>query len=527
MADTTTAQQPFLLADLPPTRRQFLLAFGIVLVLLALFGVTAPFAKTQLPRIDSFIPTVQGVSVVTDLITSSLLFAQFSIVRRGQLLVLASGFLFTALIIISHTLTFPGAFAPTGLLGAGVQSTTYLYNFWKAGFALAVFGYVALNDRRVTANVGSPIVILWTIAIVIVLACGLSWIAIGAEAHLPRVFLDAVRVDQRALIEQRSALLALNVVALVLLWIRRKSVLDLWLAVLCCVLILEILTTIFLITTRFSVGWYATRVYSLFASVLILLVLLSETTALYANLARAFLRQRGIQDERQVAIDAMAASIAHEIAQPIMTMVTNADAARNWLGKTPPNLNEAGVALQHIADAGHRANDLTIAVRSMFKKGAHGRALVNVNDLVREALGNVDLILREQEVSLQIDLRDDLPQLRADRGQLYQVFLNLITNAIEAMGSVSGRRRVLRVSTEATQQSSDVAVIIEDSGPGIESENRNQIFEPFFTTKPTGTGIGLTICKSIIDAHGGTLQAYANKPYGTIFRVTVPAGGPA
>jgi len=286
------------------------------------------------------------------------------------------------------------------------------------------------------------------------------------------------------------------------------------------------LTTIFLITTRFSVGWYATRVYSLFASVLILLVLLSETTALYANLARAFLRQRGIQDERQVAIDSMAASIAHEIAQPITAMVTYADAARNWLGKAPPNLDEAGVALQHIADAGHRANDLTIAVRSMFKKGAHGRALVSVNELVREALGNVDLILREQEVSLQIDLRDDLPQLLADRGQLYQVFFNLITNAIEAMGSVNGRRRVLRVSTEA-QESSDVAVIIEDSGSGIESENRNQIFEPFFTTKPTGTGIGLTICKSIIDAHGGTLQAYANKPYGTIFRVTVPAGDPA
>ena len=218
----------------------------------------------------------------------------------------------------------------------------------------------------------------------------------------------------------------------------------------------------------------------------------------------------------------MAASIAHEIAQPIMTMVTYADAARNWLGKAPPNL-----ALQHIADAGHRASDLTIAVRSMFKKGAHGRALVGVNDLVREALANVDLSLREQEVSLQIDLRDNLPQLHADRGQLYQVFFNLITNAIEAMGSVNGRRRVLRVSTAVIQQSSDIAVIIEDSGPGIESENRNQIFEPFFTTKPTGTGIGLTICKSIIDAHGGTLQANANKPYGTIFRVTVPAGGPA
>jgi C4-dicarboxylate-specific signal transduction histidine kinase len=163
------------------------------------------------------------------------------------------------------------------------------------------------------------------------------------------------------------------------------------------------------------------------------------------------------------------------------------------------------------------------AIRSMFKKGMHGRTLLDVNDLVREVLTMVDVDLRNQRVSVKIDLRSDLPQPLADRGQLYQVFVNLITNAIEAMGSVTDRARVLRVSSDVIQESSDVAVTIEDSGTGIEGKNTDRIFEPFFTTKSTGTGIGLTICGSIIESHGGSLRTYANKPYGTIFQVTLPS----
>jgi signal transduction histidine kinase len=122
------------------------------------------------------------------------------------------------------------------------------------------------------------------------------------------------------------------------------------------------------------------------------------------------------------------------------------------------------------------------------------------------------------------DLRNGLPQLLADRGQLYQVFQNLITNAIEAMDSVTGRGRALRVSTGVIQESSDVVVTVEDSGMGIEGNNEDRIFGPFFTTKPTGTGIGLTICRSIIQSHGGGLRAFAKEPYGTIFQVTLPIG---
>ena len=136
----------------------------------------------------------------------------------------------------------------------------------------------------------------------------------------------------------------------------------------------------------------------------------------------------------------------------------------------------------------------------------------------------VDIDLRTQRVSVSIELREGLPQLLADRGQLQQVFLNLIMNAIDAMRSVTDRVRLLRIRSDNGQESSSVLVTIEDSGAGIDRNDKDRIFEPFFTTKSTGTGIGLTICRSIIESHGGTLRASANKPYGTIFHVALPGG---
>ena len=135
----------------------------------------------------------------------------------------------------------------------------------------------------------------------------------------------------------------------------------------------------------------------------------------------------------------------------------------------------------------------------------------------------LDVDLRTQQVSVTTQFNEDLPRLLGDRGQLQQVFLNLITNAIEAMGT--SRARTLRVSSDAIQQSSGVMVTIEDSGTGINDEDKDSIFEPFFTTKTGGTGIGLAVCRSIVEAHGGTLSAFPNKPYGSIFRVTLPDRG--
>jgi len=142
---------------------------------------------------------------------------------------------------------------------------------------------------------------------------------------------------------------------------------------------------------------------------------------------------------------------------------------------------------------------------------------------IRPPFDMVELDLRKHRVLVTTDLRDGLPQLRADRGQLQQVFLNLIVNAIEAMGSLTDRARALRVSSDIVREPSGVMIAIEDSGIGIKGEDRDRIFEPFVTTKSTGTGIGLHISRSIIESHRGTLRVSGNKPYGTIFHVTLPS----
>jgi signal transduction histidine kinase len=299
-------------------------------------------------------------------------------------------------------------------------------------------------------------------------------------------------------------------------------VLDLWLMVMCCTLLLEITMAIMLVDTRFSLGFYASRFYALIATIVVLLVLLSETTILYAYLARSVMKQRQDREGRQIAMDVMAASIAHEINQPLGAMVTNANAALRWMANATPDLDEVRAALERIVKDGQRANQVIGGIRSMFKKDIHGRARLSINDLVREVATMIEIDLRTHRVSISLELHDGLPQLIADRGQLQQVFLNLCANAIEAMRSVDGAR-LLRIRSDIIKESSHVLVSIEDSGTGIDGKNSVRIFEPFFTTKASGTGIGLAICRSIIESHGGSLQASANNPHGTIFHVVLPS----
>jgi signal transduction histidine kinase len=519
-----TDERPFLLAELPPSQGQIRLAIILVAALVVAFGVTASFLNTPLQRIDAFIPTLEAICVVSDLVTSALLYAQFSISRRWALLALASGFLFTALITIPHALTFPGAFAPMGLLGANLQSTAWLYNFWKIGLPLAVILYALLknaNNKTVNSERSLRPAILGSIAITIALVCGLTLTATAGEAFLPRLMIDGTRGMQTNLLLVGSVTVLFSVAALLFLWVRRTSVLDLWLIVVCCAIVLEIAMN-YLIMARFSIGWYASRIYSFTASIVVLLVLLSETTTLYANLALSVMRQRSAREGRQITMDAMAASIAHEIRQPIGAMVTDASASSRWLRNSPPNLDEALLALSRVVSNGHRAADVITSLRTMFKKDARGRVSFGMNELVQEVLTTLNVDLRTQRVSVTTQLSVDVPPLVGDRGQLQQVLLNLMMNAIEAMGS--SQARMLRVSSNTIQQSSGVMVTIEDTGIGIEHEAKGRIFEPFFTTKAGGMGIGLAICRSIVEAHGGTLATFANKPHGTIFRVALPNG---
>lgn len=221
-------------------------------------------------------------------------------------------------------------------------------------------------------------------------------------------------------------------------------------------------------------------------------------------------------------MDIMVASLAHEIKQPLAAIIANANATRRWLSHAPPNIEEANVALDNIANEGHRASEVINSIRAMYKKGAHGRALFNPNDLIRETLVMADADLRIERIATSIQLRDDLPQLTAERGQLQQVLLNLITNAIEAMHDITDRPRILRLRSDMNKDASSVLITVEDTGIGIDGKDTEHFFEPFFTTKSTGTGIGLSVCRSIIEAHGGIIQVYANRPHGTIFNLNLP-----
>jgi signal transduction histidine kinase len=223
-------------------------------------------------------------------------------------------------------------------------------------------------------------------------------------------------------------------------------------------------------------------------------------------------------------MDVMAASIGHEIKQPLTGLLINAQACMRQLRVAEPDLEGIRATLSDIVADGQRIKEIIAGVRMMFRGSAHDRQLVDMNKVVRDALATANVELRHQGVIVKTDLDNDLPPILADNGQLHQVFLNLITNALEAMAAVTDRPAVLRVTSGGVQSSSAIAVTVEDTGVGISDKDRGRILEPFFSTKIAGTGIGLSICRVILKAHGGSLHVGANQPHGTIVRVILPGG---
>jgi PAS domain S-box-containing protein len=225
---------------------------------------------------------------------------------------------------------------------------------------------------------------------------------------------------------------------------------------------------------------------------------------------------------RQTTMGAMTASIAHEMNQPLGSIVANANAGLRWLTRTEPDLNEARAALTRIVNDGHRASEVIASIRSMFGKDRGEKTAVGLNELVGNVLALVHGELENRQVSLQNELLRELPQVMAERVQLQQVFLNLIMNAVDAMSAVTDRERVLTVKSEACE-SDHVLIAVEDTGIGIAQDHVERIFDAFYTTKVDGMGMGLSICRSIIEAHGGLLWASARSPHGSSFYMKLAA----
>jgi len=223
------------------------------------------------------------------------------------------------------------------------------------------------------------------------------------------------------------------------------------------------------------------------------------------------------------AIGQMAASIAHEIKQPITSIVMGASAASRWLAKEPPNLKEVRACLDLIAKNGDRANQVIDGVRAVFQNERQEKEFLDINEIIRETFELVRGEAQKKGIVLQSELSEDLRPVFGNRIQLQQVMLNLFSNAIEAMDAVANGIRQLRVTSTSFAPES-VLITVADTGPGLSGKDVGRIFDPFFTTKSQGMGMGLSICRSLIEAHNGRLSARSGGKQGAVFEITLPAG---
>ena len=516
---------PALIASIPASVRQLRAALGIVIFFSVVFALVVPFAPQQVGRVDAFIPVVHSIICVTDLITAVLLFAQYSIQPEPALLALASGYISGGLFAFLLTLEFPGAFSATGgLLGGGSSGAAWLFNFWRITFALAVIAYVLSKDAKhaasqFTRNKPSRAIFV-TIACALAATAGLTWLGTAGNGYLPNLYAGTT---QQASANQylAGALWLLNAIALVLLLARTRTILDVWLAVTLLMALPDYSLAFFYSALRFSLGWYTARSYAMIASFTVLIVLLVETTMLYARFASAVTLQRRERAHRLLSVDEATAAIAHEIRQPLVAMSLSFDTALECLKTTPIDVEELRSCLIDAKSENTRANEVVAGVRALFKTTAPRRTVVEINRLVGEVLGMVENDLHGHGVSVSTEYQVDIPQVRADPIQLQQVILNLVRNAIDAIEVRPATRKAIRLITTYDGRSV-VSIYVQDTGPGITLDNEHQIFDPFFTTKPTGMGLGLSITRRIIEDHGGDLRLTETNSNGCTFEITLP-----
>jgi signal transduction histidine kinase len=265
-----------------------------------------------------------------------------------------------------------------------------------------------------------------------------------------------------------------------------------------------------------------------------------EHAQLYADLQQENIERRRAEDElrrseaslreaqselarviRLTTMGEMAASIAHEVNQPLAGIVTNANASLRWLAGEAPNLDEAREAIRRIVRDGTRAGDVTRRIRALFTKTLAAKERLDINEAIGEVVALAGSEMRRNQVVLQMALAADLPPIVGDRVQLQQVVLNLILNGIEAMSTVPDQPRELVIRTQRGENDDEVCVAVQDSGIGLDPSSLEQIFDAFHSTKPGGMGLGLSISRSIVEGHGGRLWALANDARGATFQFTL------
>ncbi|HEY4469986.1 MAG TPA: MASE4 domain-containing protein [Stellaceae bacterium] len=504
---------------------------AVVLLVFVACIVTLPFAQLVWINFPGFILIQQTLQAANCLIIAALLFGQYAVARSASLNILAGGYLFTALMIIAHALSFPGAFSQTGSLIGGPQSTSWLYTAWHAILPLTIIVYALIppdeNAEQPYDSARQPIVS--SILICVGGAASITLLMTAGHDWLPALVQNG-RLMPASIPAVVGLLLLASGTLLVLIQKKRRSVLDLWLIVTMSTWLCTIATVSLVSAQRFDIGWYVGRVLDVLSSTFILLLLLSQTVLLYERNALAISREIRERERRLKESEAIlihlsrvnevgrdVSSLVHEVSQPLAAISNYASASLKFLETSKPE--QAKFLLERLVEQTVRATKIIKHMRDFVTRHESEKHFENIPKLLRD--GALLALHAAGEPAPAVEIRCD-PEASAaflDRVQIEQVVFNLVHNAIEAMSS--GERRVLTLSTKLTSDRM-TEISVADTGPGVSADIRARLFEPFVTTKESGLGIGLSICRVIVEAHGGKLTAEDNPAGGAIFRFTIP-----
>jgi len=514
------------LFDTPPDRHEIRFSLAVVGLLFTALVVTLLLRETQWGEVVAFVPVIDAVMFVAELIIATLLFAQAGVFRSRALVVLATGYAFAALLLVPHALTFPGAFTPAGLLGAGINTTGWIAFCRRTAFPIAFILYAYLKDAGSAVQPETaqpPARTLTCVLSATALAAAVTLLATSGHDLLPPLFLNRADVVYANLVMVNATTIALTIIAMAMLLRQRKSVLDMWLLVALSGWLFQSLLNLPL-QARFTLGWYCLFCMMLVSDLIVMLALIAESNRLYARLALSTAARARERDARLMSMDAVAAAIAHEAGQPLSGVMLSASASLNWLNRARPDRKKAIEALRATIEDGQRTFDVIRSIRAMFARGPGSNTEFSLNDLVRETASLLDRELAATKVSLDMELDEDLPSTSGSRVQIQRVLINLLTNATESLRAIKGRSRRIAIRSVPLDDES-VLLEVSDTGAGIAPEKMPHIFDAFFTTKSTGTGLGLSLSRTIVEEHGGRLWASAGEERGATFHLRLPRSG--
>jgi signal transduction histidine kinase len=514
-------------ASLPATPRQRRVAAAFSVAIVGLAAGIGVIGVVPLPRTDGFVPTVQAIVAAAELATALLLFSQYVAERSRAVLLLAGGYLFTALIVVAQTLTFPGAYSATGLLGAGPQTAAWLYVVWHLGLPATACAYALLKPRQAVAAPGQlppASAVRRAVVLAVTAAFAATGVLLVAGEALPPLVVSATAFSPAASIATSLPFL-LSVLALAVLWRRRTSVLDEWLVVAIVATVAETAIVVFVGASRYTFTFYAGRLLALLASCAVLVALLSEMAGLYLQLSTAVNALRRERANKLMNLEVVMSSIAHEIKQPLMVITTCSTIIASLLRKPSIDAAEVQLNVDDMTKSAVRIGETIDSLRGLFKDPQEAHERVDVNALALETLETLRPELAGHDIAVETELAPDLPAVVGHRGQLREVFLNIVQNAVDELAEAVDRPRTLRIRTQHTTLGR-IFITIEDSGSGIAPERLPTLFTAFITTKARGMGLGLSLCQMIVDRHNGELSVSSELGKGTRFDVSLPAEAP-